>query len=133
MHHGLPTETLRDLKCVKCGPDAKDCDDLVLGAKCHTQAGVDVSAHANLVGIRCHQCHKRVMDLEALRAIDVSGVPLHEHHPTCACGEPIHIVEPRCHPDGPVEVLYRKGSHSLDIRCKTCRTISGSIQLDAMN
>jgi hypothetical protein len=126
---GYPTDKLRDLKCQKCGPKAGDCNDLVLAARCHTGAGVDVSAHGECLAILCHECSLLVVELKAPATLDVSGVPLHEHSPSCQCGGPIHVVEPPCHPDSAVDVLYQKSTHSLSIRCKDCHTVRGSIPL----
>jgi hypothetical protein len=128
----MPTEKLRDMKCPKCGDNAKDCDDLVLAARCHPHGGVEVASHGNAIGIKCFVCGRMVVELAAPESLDISKVPIAENCPTCDCGWKINVAQSRCHPDTPMEVLYRKGRHTLDIRC-SCKEIIGTIPLTTLN
>lgn len=129
----LPTDELRKMRCAMCAADA-DCNDIVLAARCHPKAGVEVANHGNLLGLRCHDCGELVAELEAPQDLDVSRTHVLEDGPVCdGCPKPINIIQPECHPKDAVDVLYMKRSHSLILRCKTCEKIVGTIPLSPPN
>jgi hypothetical protein len=131
-HEGLSTERLKTMKCAKCKGDS-DCNDIVLAARCHPKAGVDASSYETLLAVRCHECHRIVVELMAPQKLDMSKVPLHEHKMTCDCGGEICIIELTCHPHGPIDLLYQKSSHALAVRCTTCEAVAGTIPLSAIH
>lgn len=128
----LPTEQLRSMKCAMCKDDS-DCNDIVLAARCHPQAGVSASSHGSVLAILCHECDQLVVELTAPTTLDMSHAPLYEKNLTCDCGGEIFVVDPHCHPGGPVDLLYQKSSHALVVRCKVCESVAGTIPLTTLS